>query len=281
MRGRSFTIGVVLVELSSPFQPEVVAGITAELGSTPFQEILVAPGNADDRQRAAIDALLDRQVDGLILIAPWVSAELLEEIGARIPTVTIARHGQPANYDTVVDDERDGARQMVDHLIALGHRRILHTSQDDGGLTAPSVLSHTARREGYDLAMRAHGLDPQVIVTEYSEAGGYEAARRALAQDNPPTAIFAGADIAALGVLRAAEELGLRVPEDLTVTGYDNIFVSSIGRIALTTVDQSGFQTGSAGARLLLERLDGRTTPVHEVVPTRLVIRATSGPAPR
>jgi len=124
--------------------------------------------------------------------------------------------------------------------------------------------------------MRRHGLEPDVIITSYSEEGGYEAARQALSRPVRPTAIFAGADIAALGVLRAAEELGLRVPEDLSVAGYDNIYMSTIGRISLTTIDQSAQLTGSRSARLLLERIDGRTRPVHYLIAPRLMARATT-----
>jgi LacI family transcriptional regulator len=126
--------------------------------------------------------------------------------------------------------------------------------------------------------MRQHGLDPEVVVTGYTEKGGYEAAIKAFARSNPPTAIFAGADIAALGVLRAAEEKGIRVPEELTVTGYDNIYASTIGRVSLTTVDQSGNLTGSLSARLLLERIEGRKQPVHSVITPRLIVRSTSAP---
>jgi len=112
------------------------------------------------------------------------------------------------------------------------------------------VLSHTARRRGFEAAMRRHHLEPDVIETWYSEEGGYRAALQAFDRVEPPTAIFAGADIAAFGVLRAAEEQGLRVPEDLTVVGYDNIYMATIGRVSLTTVDQSGHLTGRFVLRL-------------------------------
>jgi LacI family transcriptional regulator len=126
--------------------------------------------------------------------------------------------------------------------------------------------------------MRDHHLQPDVIETYYSEEGGYEAALQAFAREDRPSAIFAGADIAALGVLRAAEEHGLRVPEDLTVVGYDNIYASTINRVSLTTVDQSGHLTGTARIRMLLERINGRTEPKQYVVTPQLVIRRTSGP---
>jgi LacI family transcriptional regulator len=266
------------VELTSPFQPEVAQGISDELEDTPFQDVIVAgAGTSPDRQKRSIEALLDRQVDGLIMVAPWLEIGWIEKVATRVPVVTVALHGSPKNFDTVVDDDRLGARIMVDHLVEGGHRRIVHTSMPAGGLEQPFVLSHTARREGFEQAMRRHGLEPDVIETWYSEEGGYQAALEAFDRAERPTAIFAGADIAALGVLRAAEERDIRVPEDLTVVGYDNIFLSTIKRVSLTTIDQSGQLTGAASARLLLERLDGRTTPSHYVVAPRLVVRRTSG----
>lgn len=279
MRGSSYTVGVMIGEFSSPFQPEVVQGISDELEATPYQEIIVA-AISPERQKRSIEALLDRQVDGLILIAPWVGAAWLEDLAMKVPTVVVALHGASANFDTVVDDDYEGARLLVDHLVGLGHRGIVHTSMTSGGFASPFVLSHTARRSGYERAMRHHGLEPDVVETTFSEQGGYEAATEIFGRVDPPTAIFAGADIAALGVLRAAEERGIRVPQDVSVTGYDNIFVSSIGRVSLTTAGQSGHLTGSRSARLLLERMNGRTQPVHYVIAPRLVARGTSGPPP-
>jgi LacI family transcriptional regulator len=278
LRGRSYTIGVVVIDLASPFQPEIAQGISTELEASPYQEVLVAAGIDPDRQQRSIEALIDRQVDGLILVAPWTSSAWLEELASKVPTVIVARHGQAQHFDSVVDDDHEGARLMVDHLVELGHERIVHTSQSAGGLHRPNILSHTARLDGYEDAMRRHGLQPDVITTSYSEEGGYQAALEALSRPIPPTAIFAGADIAALGVLRAAEELGVSVPDDLSVSGYDNTFISGIGRISLTTVDQSGHRTGATSARLLLERIEGRSRPVHYVIGPRLVSRNTTAP---
>jgi LacI family transcriptional regulator len=217
---------------------------------------------------------------GLVVVAPWFEIPWLEEVAKEVPVVAVALHGTPTNFDTVIDDDRLGAQLMVDHLVSLGHRRIAHTTMPAADLRGPFALSHTARAEGFEIAMRKHGLQPQVIETYYSEEGGYEAASQALDSPTPPTAIFAGADIAAFGVLRAAEERGIRVPEELSVAGYDNIFASTIGRVSLTTVDQSGHLTGAASMRLLLERFNGRTDPRQYVVAPRLVERKTTAPAP-
>jgi len=280
MRGRSFTIGVMLVALSSPFQPEIVTGISDELEQSPFQEILVAPGRSSVRQQRAVEALVDRKVDGLILIAPSMTKSWLEALAASVPTVVVARHGGATNYDTVVDDDFEGARLVVDHLVALGHKQIAHIAHPLEGLKRPFVLSHTARCDGYVKTMRKYGLEPDVIMTTHTEEGGYEAAMQAFDRPGPPSAIFAGNDISALGVLRAAEEKHVRVPEDLTVTGYDNIYPSTIGRVSLTTVDQAGHLTGSKSAKLLLERIEGRIEPVHSVITPRLVARSTSAAPP-
>lgn len=194
--------------------------------------------------------------------------------------VVVARHGGAENFDTVVDDDRQGAKLVIDHLVGLGHERIMHTSHSSGGLRRPHVPSHIARRDGYEAAMKRHGLTPDVLVPGYSEEGGYLAANEALDRRQPPTAIFAGADIAALGVLRAVEERGLRVPEDVSVAGYDNIFTSRVERVSLTTVDQSGEITGSTAARLLLERIDGRSEAIHHVVVPELIVRRTTAAPP-
>jgi LacI family transcriptional regulator len=278
MRGRSYTIGVVLVELTSPFQPEVAQGISDELEDTPYQDVIVTGGTSRERQKRSIEALLDRQVDGLVLVAPWLDVSWIEQVAQAVPVVTVALHGAPQNFDTVTDDDRLGAALMVDHLVELGHRRIVHTSMPPGDLNGPFVLSHTARQQGFEQAMRRHNLEPDIIETWYSEEGGYRAAMEAFDRRERPTAIFAGADIAALGVLRAAEERGIRVPDELSVAGYDNIYTSTIKRVSLTTVDQTGHVTGERSVRLLLERIDGRTEPQQYVVAPQLVIRGTTAP---
>lgn len=276
MRGRSYTIGVMVTEFASPFQPEIAEGISGALVDTPYQEIVVRGGLDIDHQRRSLEALFDRQVDGVVVIAPLMSQAWLEELGKSIPTVVVARHGAPHNFDAVVDDDRLGARLMVDHLVSIGHHRIAHTSQPSGGLRGQYVLSHTERQRGYEQAMRDHGLEPIVVVTRYSEEGGYEAAQSLLAAPERPSAIFAGADIAALGVLRAADEFGLQVPDDLAVAGYDDIAVAGVSRIGLTTVNESSRETGRISARLLLERIDGRAEPLRYLVTPQLLVRSTT-----
>jgi LacI family transcriptional regulator len=116
--------------------------------------------------------------------------------------------------------------------------------------------------------------------TSYSEEGGYRAGRELLDRPDRPTAIFAGADFAALGVLRAAYELGLRIPADLSVVGYDNTTLAASAPINLTSVDQAGHDLGATAARLLRERMDGRSRSVLTSAAPQLIIRNTTGPPP-
>ncbi|WP_245589418.1 LacI family DNA-binding transcriptional regulator [Amycolatopsis balhimycina] len=276
MRGRSYTIGVLLADVASPFAPMIVDGIQREIDDTGLQVLLGPGGASPERQQRSIEAMVDRQMDGLILIAPNVPTTWLETLAEEVPVVVIARHGRGRNYDSVVDDDVAGAELVVKHLSELGHEHITHIAHPIGKLRRPSVLSHTAREDGYCRAMTDRGLVPHVVTTSYTEEGGYTAAMAALRSERPPTAIFAGADVAAFGVLRAAAELGLDVPGDVSVVGYDNVAISGLPQISLTTVDQSGELTGSMSARLLRERLDGRDKPVTFSVSTQLVERRST-----
>jgi LacI family transcriptional regulator len=130
--------------------------------------------------------------------------------------------------------------------------------------------------------MHRHGLDEAVTIagTSYSEQGGYQAGRELLDRPGRPTAIFAGADFAALGVLRAAYELGLRIPADLSLVGYDNTTLAASAPINLTSVDQAAQDLGTTAARLLGERMDGRSRSILTSTTPQLIVRNTTAPPP-
>lgn len=276
MRGRTYTLGVLLSDTRNPFFPDIIEGLTAQLTGTEYQ-VLLGPGGVEaSTQSRMTDAMVDRSMDGLVLISPVMADADLAALAATVPVVVIGRHGGASAYDAVVDDDVMGARLVVEHLAGLGHRRIGHITHLDRG-RAPG-LPHVVRAEGYRQAMAARGLEPLVVATSFTEEGGYQGARELLSGPRPPTAIFAGADVAALGVLRAADEAGLSIPEDLSVAGYDNIGIASLKRISLTSVDQDGQVIGATAARLLVERIDGRARAVVSSVSPQLIVRGTTGP---
>jgi len=285
MRGRTYTIGVLLSETSNPFFSEINEGIEDELSSTDYQVLIGTGGNDAKREERKIEAMLDRQMDGLILVAPFLPKSRLQAIARSAPVVLVGRYSRSRELDCVVDDDAAGAAMVVEHLAGLGHERIAHISGDPetGRNSTPSTLPHIRRAEGYEAAMRALGLGEHVrtVPGPYSEEGGYRGARALIEAGPRPTAIFAGSDVTAMGALAALEEAGLRVPEDVSLAGYDNTSLAALRHVSLTSVDQPGQTMGAMAARLLLERVEkGRTDPIQTTVSPVLVPRSTTGPAP-
>lgn len=278
MRGSTHTVGVMLSDIDNPYFGLLVKGLT-EVYATQKYELLIAPAATEEAsQRAVIDSLIDHQMDGLVLFAPRSREGHLEEIGKQIPTVVIGPHGPSAAYDTVSGDDELGAALVVDYLADLGHRRISFLTN-----THPADLLNLpeeARARGYTRAMARRGLDEGMTLVggQWSDEGGRAAARHVLESYPRPTAVFAGADVAALGVLAACWEAGVRIPEELSVVGYDNSPIGALTPISLTSVDQSGHEMGAIAGRLLLERIGGRSEPRNEVLTPRLVVRRTTGP---
>jgi LacI family transcriptional regulator len=279
MRGHSFTLGVFLVDLRNPFYTVLIEGIREVAEQQGYQVFIGQARTGLAGQQRMIEAMIDRRMDGLLLIAPFGKAETLEEIARSTPTVVLGRHGPGRFYDTVASDDIAGSGLVVDHLIALGHRRISHIMHKGESKNEPG-MPQDVRARGYVEAMVRNGLQDEIDIIEarWNEEGGRRAAELILNRTTPPTALHAGTDMPALGAMAAFSEAGLEVPEDLSVVGYDNIPVSALPQISLTTVDQSGFEMGSLAAELLLERIQGRQDAVSRLVQPRLIARRTTAP---
>jgi LacI family transcriptional regulator len=284
MRGRTFTIGLMLPHIRNPFFADILDGLSEYLDNTDYQAFMIRGGATRKVESRAVDALMDRQVDGIIMIAPLASKARLEDVAKEKPTVVLARHERSLYYDSVYADDEMGAELVVRHLIEIGHRRIAHITHQDDSIARPGDLLHNIRSAAYERVMREHGLGDEIAVATsfYHEQGGYDGARRLLSRTPRPTAIFAGADQAAFGALAAVHEAGLSVPADVSVAGYDNTHLAALPNLALTSVDQDGAEMGRAAGKLLLERIESRTTPVRFSVTPSLVVRgSTAAPMTR
>jgi DNA-binding LacI/PurR family transcriptional regulator len=191
------------------------------------------------------------------------------------PIVVVSRPMRSDAIDTINNDDRLGATIAVEHLVELGHRHVWHI---DGGRGAGAAQ----RRTGYEATMRKHGLESHVLSGAFTEASGVRAAQRAMKSGRPVTAIFAGNDLSALGALDAIDEAGLKVPDDISLVGYDNTFVAALRHVGLTTVNQPRERLGELAIEALIERIEcGRTEAVHHVIAPSLVVRDTTAPPKR
>ena len=283
MRGQTYTIGVMVPDIRNPFFAEILDGLTDRLRTTDYQVLIARGRNSEEIEARVTEAMVDRSMDGIVLVAPISSRAHLEHLARLVPTVVVGRHGHSAVYDTVADDDTAGAALIVNHLADLGHRRIAHIEHHETDPVRIAEMPNAVRATGYRQAMQARGLADEIniVSTRYTQEGGYIGAQQLLAQPHLPTAIFAGADIVAMGVLEAVAEAGLGVPGDISVAGYDNTTFAAFGPISLTTIDQAGRQIGDNAARLLLDRIGDRTTPTAQVkLSPTLVVRRTTAPLP-
>lgn len=274
VRQRTGVIGCVLSDLHNPFFADVADGIEEGAVSGGYRVLLSSGFLDEDRESTAVDTLLQLRVDGLVLIGSVSPDTAFTRHATKVPVVMVSRPTTLDVLDAVTNDDEAGVIALVEHLVGLGHRHITHIS---GGAGAGA----SARRRGYEAAMRRAGLAAAINVVEgsFTEMGGRLGMETILSGGDLPTAVLAPNDFAAFGALAAVDAAGLAVPDDLSLAGYDGLTLSRLGRIDLTTVAQPAAAMGHRATRLLIERIEGtRTEPTHEVLAPRLVVGSTTGP---
>ena len=276
VRQRSGVFGVVLSDLHNPFFADVADGIEEGAVANGYRALLASGFLDAERERTSVDTLLQLRADGLILLGNVGKIGRFESAALSVPTVIVSRETPSELMDSVRDDDRLGAAMLVDHLVGLGHRSIAHISPGD-------AAGGPGRRAGYQAQMRHHGLESEIRIVEgaFTPEGGRNGMRQLLAEGKRPTAVVAPNDFAAIGVLEVADAAGIDVPGDLSVTGYDNIFLARMHRVQLTTIAQPANELGQTAVQLLRERVEeGRTKSKHVVLPPELVVGSTTGPPP-
>ncbi|MEU1972592.1 LacI family DNA-binding transcriptional regulator [Microbacterium sp. NPDC019599] len=274
MRGRTFTIGIEIPVLGNQFFTRMLSGAMHALADTRYQ-VVIAPAEEKSRQGLrAIEALVDRQVDGVIAVSPRVTPEALERIAAHTPVVMFGRHDNSEAYDTVAGDDVVGAKAAMAHLLELGHTKIAHLTLPESDEEHESP--HGLRLQTYVGEMERAGLAGEILVirTDEGQDAAYRTLRDALREGAEPTAVFAAHDELAIGALHAVAE----ADRPISVVGYDDVPIASHPALGLTTVDQPGDEMGARAIQLLLERVGGRTDAVHEVFEPQLRVRTSTTP---
>jgi DNA-binding LacI/PurR family transcriptional regulator len=279
---RSRTVGVLLNDMRQPWFADMLDGLTPALHAA-GKHILLGDGRIDRMLDETLTwSFIDLGVDGLVLAGSIPMSQAIVEAAGKIPTVAVGGRGLDLDLpraDVLANDNHLGGTLAVRHLIELGHTRIVHIS----GL--PSVAGKL-RMQGYEDTMRSAGLGKYVRIEagDMSEEGGYRAAVRLLsgaAGTDRPTAIFAANDLTCVGALSAAAALGVRVPEELSLVGFDNSVLARLRALWLTSVDGAAREMGHEAARLLLARIEHPDAPGEtRLTPPRLEVRGSSGPVP-
>ena len=270
---RTGVIGVLLADFE-PFSAEILKGVGSAVHDTAFDLLAYSGshlGAGDGWERRSLSRLSGTLIDAAIMVTPTVVSA-----GTEIPVVAIDPHTGRADLPTVESDSFGGALTATRHLIELGHRRI--------GFVAgrPDLRSAGLRDAGYRRALSDAGipLDPSLVgIGRYELDATRESARIMLSGESRPTAIFAANDLSAIAVIDVAHELGLRVPDDLSVIGFDDVPEATRRALPLTTIQQPMRRLGAVAADMVFTQLSGQEIDeMHVILPTRLVVRATTAP---
>ncbi|MFE4082607.1 LacI family DNA-binding transcriptional regulator [Paenarthrobacter sp. YIM B13468] len=256
---------------SHPFHAEIVDAAYAGATVRGYDIALSAVANGRPESRA-VESLLDLGCEALIMISPTLGEDELAGYAARLPVVSLLRDDVGVSLDSVSSDDDAGIRIALEYLTSLGHQRIAHV---DGG----DAVSSPQRREAFRAGMAGRGLESRVVPGGATEEDGLRAGRELL--EDLPTAVLAFNDRCALGIWESFRAAGLRVPEDVSVLGYDDSQFARLSYVQLSSVSQDASLLARAAVDRAIDRLEGSTPPAHLVRTPHLVIRNTTGPAPK
>jgi len=275
--GRTHTIGLLTPWVTHWFFAQVIEGAERALRTEDFDALLYTFEVSRAAPRLRFDpGVLRRRVDGVLVVGLPLDDDEVDSLAALGYPVIFIGAGAPGHVTVGLDDVR-AARDATRHLVELGHRRIAHVAgePDETSTWSPAVRRSVGWRE----QMRASGLDasPELEVHgHFDVAGGRESTLRLLERCPDVTALFASSDEMAMGAILAARDLGLRVPQDLSVIGIDGHDMGEL--VGLTTIAQDALEQGAAAATMLLELITGSPVPREVTYPTRLVVRGSTGP---
>jgi LacI family transcriptional regulator len=281
-QSKSNTIGVIIPEIIHFFFSTVISGIE-DIAYDAGYSVIVSQSN-ESYEREVIDskALFNNRVDGMLisLSRETIKLDHLKSIHDRgVPIVFFDRVAEGINCSKVIVDDFDGSFQATEHLIKQGYKRIAH-------LSGPTSLAISQQRlDGYRAALEKYDMsfDEKIVMRDHASEDEQMAKRlttKLLSSTNPPDALFAINDIAALGAMLAAKEKGLKIPNDFAIVGFSNWRFTSLTEPPMSTVDQPGFEMGQEAARLLIKEIEAKEgeliEPVTKILKTNLIIRGSS-----
>lgn len=275
--GRSRLLGFIVSDITNPFFPDLIRGFQ-DVAIREGYDILVSSTNYDSSQMAvSVRRMLERRVDGVAIMTSEMDAHLIDQLARKNVPLVFLDVGTPgAGISNILVDYESGVRQAVDHLVALGHRRI-------GFVSGPNDLkSACIRRSAFLRSLELCGLhedDMLVVQGDHKVGGGLRAMNELLQLSQAPTAVLASNDLTAVGMLRAVRRAGLKVPSDISIVGFDDIWLAEFTDPALTTVRLPRTEIAEVAFQALVDgSSDAQSAPREFTIQTRLIIRETTAP---
>lgn len=266
--GRSGTIGLVGGEMADPFFPEVADGVQQAATAEGLTMFFASTDNEGERQRAALDSLMSRGVDGVLVFPAAHSDDQLRSFASQGLRIVALDHDMSADgIASLSSDIAGGARMAVEHLRDIGRRRIAYLG---------NAATTTARREGGYRSTIAPDADPLVEADQPTAAGGLAAMRRVLDTAPDVDAVFTYNDLMAIGAMRAITEAGRWIPDDVAVVGFDDIDVSAYLTPGLTTIELDRDRLGREAVNTLIQVIDGDSAALSTTLPVSLIRRETT-----
>lgn len=272
-------IGLVVPDIQNPFYVEVVRGVEDRAYANHYAVLMCNFAQDEAKERLYLDIMRSESVDGLIVApAHQRDRKVVDLARSGLPIVCVDRGLKGVDVDVVVVDNRRGAREAVEHLLEIGHRRIAYVA----GL--PQIPSTMERLEGYEDALAARGIEKDEALVRYGDSkheSGRRLTRELLDLADPPSALFTGNNLITLGALETIHGRGLRIPEDVAIVGFDDMYWSISLNPPLTAVAQPGHEIGRRAADMLFERIAEPDRPCAKVVlKTTLMVRRSCGAKP-
>jgi len=272
---RTFTIGLVVYNIASPFTPVLIRGIQEFLKQRDYFTVIISTDWDSELESEAVHQLISRSIDGVIFVESWRDETNNTLDLANKPYVYVYRLFDGDYTNSVLLDDQHGARLAVEHLLNLGHRRIAFINGPHGWVASQERLA------GYHAVLAEHGIafEPTLIEEGTWEVqSGYQATKKFLSLTEHPTAIFAANDLMALGAIYAIQDAGLNVPRDIAIVGYDDRDLASFSNPTITTVCPPSFEMGQLAAQLILDRLENQVEIKDPIrVQGKLIIRESCG----
>ena len=276
--GRTNSIGVVVTTIADPFVAEVVTAVEDTANARRYSVILASSKSDPEREMKVVQSFEERRVDGILVIGSRVGSVYIPVLAEmKIPIVLInSQHPGDFIYSVTIDNA-GGGRAATRFLIQLGHRRIAFVGDRSG------AQSNIGRIAGYEQALQKAGipLRPELIASgEPNPEGGFRATESLLSAADPPTALFCFNDLMAMGALNAIQQRHMRVPEDISVIGFDDVAIASHTFPPLTTVRQPKHEMGRMATEILLNLLGGSKSETSRSVQGELIVRESTAPPP-